>query len=166
VLKGFGRPGAALFKFWEPRRGEGSRRLQSWGDSSGERAYTDLSKKLSRCRRILVHDKPVFLLTRRIPRPNYVENWSGLAAICRAVQDKNYRYAEQSEVVTKAFDEYLRQMRTSMASVWNAAATALEPLMTDGRYCNAQLEGIEEDKNLTLKQINNFLAWTRMGGGS
>ena len=139
-----------------------SKRLGSWGDARSEKAYRDLSTGLSGYRASLVHDKPVFILTRRIPRQGQEKEWSGLAAICRAVRDRE-RYLRQTVGVSTAFDELLVLMRAGMCGIWGTAATALGPLLSDSRYLRAQREGIEKDRELTLDKIKNFIALTRLG---
>lgn len=109
-----------------------------------------------------MHDKPVFILTRRIPRHGHEKEWSGLVAICNAVRDRE-RYLRQTVGVSAAFDELLVLMRAGMCGVWGTAASALNPLLSDARYQKAQREGVEKDRELTLDKIKNFIALTRMG---
>jgi hypothetical protein len=151
----------APFSFVDLDSNSRSRRLGVWGDERSEKAYHDLSKSLSRYRGTLVHDRPVFILTRRIPQKGHDKEWSGLAAICKAVREPA-RYQRQTVGVSAALEELISLMRVGMNGVWGAAAIALEPLLTEPAYLRAQREGIEKDRELRLERIKNFITLTRL----
>jgi hypothetical protein len=152
--------GARVFTF--KTSSYGFKRLAGWNEPQSEKAYQELTQTVTRYRNALVHRKPVFVLTRRMPQQEYITRWSGLAAICKAAQNRK-EFFSQSERVSERLDLLLTQMRTAMEGVWAAAATALNPLLAAKKYHDDQRRMSREDEKLTLEEIKNFLGLTRTG---
>jgi hypothetical protein len=137
-------------------------RLVGWNEPQSEKAYQELSRTVTGYRNALVHRKPVFVLTRRMPKQQHIAEWSGLTAITRAVQDRDVFFS-QSEWVSERLDCLLTKMRIAMEGVWFAAAAALEPLLARKKYCDDQSRPSPQDDKLTLEEIKKFLRLTRTG---
>jgi hypothetical protein len=140
----------------------GTKRLVSWNAPQSEKAYQELSRTVTGYRNALVHRKPVFVLTRRMPQQRHIAEWSGLTAISRAVQNPK-EFFSQSEWVSERLDRLLTQMLTAMEGVWAAAAAALDPLLAEKNYRKDQRHLSWQDKKLTLEEIKDFLSLTRIG---
>jgi hypothetical protein len=152
--------GAKVFTF--KTSSYGFKRLVGWNEPQSEKAYQELTQTVTRYRNALVHRKPVFVLTRRMPKQEYIARWSGLAAICKAAQNRKEVFS-QSERVSERLDPLLTQMRTAMEGVWAAAAAALDPLLAEKKYRDAQRHPSRQDETLTLEEIKDFLSLTRIG---
>jgi hypothetical protein len=152
--------GARIFTF--KTTSKGFNRLVGWSEPQSEKAYQELTDTVTGYRNALVHRKPVFVLTRRMPQQGYIDRWSGLTAISRAVQDRN-GFFSQSEWVSERLDRLLAKMRPAMEGIWAAAAAALEPLLDEKQYHEDQSRPSRQDDKLTLEEIQKFLRLTRIG---
>jgi hypothetical protein len=100
IIAKYSERGASVF-ILEPSS-YGFKRFASWKEPQSEKAYQELTQTVTRYRNALVHRKPVFVLTHRMPQQEYISQWSGLAAICKAAQNRK-KFSSQFEMVSKGY---------------------------------------------------------------
>ncbi|MFO7652406.1 MAG: hypothetical protein R6X25_01135 [Candidatus Krumholzibacteriia bacterium] len=114
-------------------------------------SFNALRTRLGLYRNFLVHRQPVFLQNAYMPRPEHIEELSGLTSVSRLARDPT-QISRCYEKVDDATAALLKEMRRVLDTVWTRAQAALDAIESP-RYREHQLRVRPEDQGITLEKI-------------
>ena len=149
VAEEFG--GAPAFEVERDEAGHVCGLGDGWGLQGDRHKWEGFVRRVKRYRNFLVHRRPVFLQNEYMPRLEYLESMSGLAAISRLARDPSV-LEERYEEVVPALEDLLVTAAQALDAVWITAGRAL-PGPEDEAYARAQGAVDPGDRRLTKARI-------------
>jgi hypothetical protein len=129
----------------------------AWGMAADRLKWRDLVRRIGSYRNCLVHRKPVFLQNAYMPRPEYFDTMTGLAAIARVARNP-LLLEERYEQAVPVLESLLEECGRVLDVIWLEAERALETIER-GRYRADQLrvrpgtEKLTKEKILGVRQV-------------
>lgn len=122
-----------------------------WGMQADRHKWSELVQRIGRYRNCLVHRRPVFLQNAYMPRPEYFDTMTGLAAIARVAQNP-VLLEERYEPARPVLEQLLVDSARVLDVIWLEAGRALEQIDVP-RYRADQVRVRPGTEKLTKERI-------------